>query len=215
MASLKKIVKNLLPNFILRPLQEANLSRQVNAWKNDGAPIPPPYTVKQFAVIQYQKKYRCTTFIETGTYLGDMIEAQKRRFDKLISIELAESLFQRSKARFVNDPHIEILQGDSGKVLPSIMKNINEPVMFWLDGHYSQGETAKGDLECPIIAEIDAILVTAPNKHPHVILIDDARDFIGKNDYPTIEGLDKYIKQINPAYQLEVKDDIIRFTIPI
>jgi hypothetical protein len=215
MGTFKKIVKNLLPDFVLRPLQEINLSRQVTAWKQSGGPIPPPYTVKQYAVIQYQKKYCCSTFIETGTYLGDMIEAQKRRFNKLISIELAESLFQRSKARFTSDVHIEILEGDSGKVLPSIMQHITEPVIFWLDGHYSQGETAKGDLECPIIAEIDAILVTAPHKLPHVILIDDARDFTGKNDYPTIEGLDKYIKQINPAYELEVKDDIIRFTIPL
>jgi hypothetical protein len=46
----------------------------------------------------------------------------------------------------------------------------------------------------------------------HVLLIDDARLFVDEDDYPTIEKLTKYVKNKNNNYQVEVKDDIIRFT---
>jgi hypothetical protein len=42
-------------------------------------------------------------------------------------------------------------------VLPLIIKDLNEPAIFWLDGHYSSGITAKGDKICPIFEELDSI----------------------------------------------------------
>jgi hypothetical protein len=46
--------------------------------------------------------------------------------------------------------------------------------MFWLDRHYSGGFTAKGEKDCPIIEELDAISNGSHLKHS--ILIDDAGD---------------------------------------
>jgi len=48
----------------------------------------------------------------------------------------------------------------------------------------------------------------------HVILIDDADDFIGKNGYPTLNEVQAILKRINPEYKVEVKDNIIRAYIP-
>jgi hypothetical protein len=45
------------------------------------------------------------------------------------------------------------------------------------------------------------------------LLIDDARCFNGEGDYPTINELKGYIKDKNENYKLEVKDDIICFTV--
>jgi hypothetical protein len=95
-------------------------------------------------------------------------------------------------------------------VLPLIIKDLNEPAIFWLDGHYSSGITAKGDKICPIFEELDSIFNNKPLNH--VLLIDDARLFVDEDDYPTIEKLTKYVKNKNNNYQVEVKDDIIRFT---
>jgi hypothetical protein len=151
--------------------------------------------------------------IETGTYLGDMVEAQKGKFKNIISIELSVSLFEKARNRFRNDKNVQILQGDSGKVLPNILKEISEPVIFWLDGHYSEGITAKGEKECPIFEEIDAIFDSLDLNH--VLLIDDARCFDGNGDYPTIDNLVDYVKSKNVKYSVEVKNDIIRFTIKL
>ena len=149
--------------------------------------------------------------METGTYLGDMVEAQKKQFKKIITIELGIELFNEAKKRFFNDKNVRIVQGDSGKVLPDILKGITEPAIFWLDGHYSEGITAKGDKDCPIFEELNAIFCNS--KYNHVLLIDDARCFIGKGDYPTIEELTDYIRGKNEKYNVEVKCDIIRYVI--
>jgi len=44
----------------------------------------------------------------------------------------------------------------------------------------------------------------------HVILIDDAREFTGANDYPTIDELRKFVGDSMPGFHLEVRDDIVR-----
>ena len=183
----------------------------LNEWQKKGCPIPPPDIVKQITVQEYQQKYGYTTLVETGTYLGDMVAAQKIRFKKIISIELGVDLFEMAQKRFNNDKNVIIVQGDSGKMLPKILNEIYEPVIFWLDGHYSSGITAKGDKECPIYEELDAIFNL--KKFNHIILIDDARCFIGSGDFPSVEKLTKYIKSKNENYKVELKNDIIRYVI--
>lgn len=187
---------------------EKKKKRQIEKWEKKGCPAPPPHVVKQNTITEYQQKYGPTILVETGTYRGDMVEAQKRKFKKIISIELGVDLFKKAQKRFINDKNVEILQGDSGKMLPTILKDINEPVIFWLDGHYSEWVTAKGEKDCPIYEELDAIF--ANQRFNHVLLIDDARTFNGEGDYPTIEKLAEYIKSKNAKYKVEVKHDIIR-----
>lgn len=180
-------------------------------WIKNGYTDPPPHIVKQMTIKKYQDKYRYDTIVETGTYLGDMVEAQKHNFKKIYSIELSANLYKMAVERFKDDFNVTIIQGDSGKVLPSILSNIHKPVIFWLDGHYSAGNTAKGNTECPILEEIEAIFKN--RKFNDILLIDDARCFIGVGDYPTIDQLTAYIKNKNSKYNVEVKHDIIRCTI--
>jgi len=162
-------------------------------------------------IAEYRDKYGYGILVETGTFMGDMVEAQKRRFRKILSIELGVDLFNEATRRFKNDKNVTIVQGDSGKVLPKILLEINEPAIFWLDGHYSAGVTAKGEKECPIFEELDAIFNS--KRFNHILLIDDARLFIGERDYPTVPQLTEYIKSKNEKYQVEVKNDIIRFVV--
>ncbi|MFX1338887.1 MAG: FkbM family methyltransferase, partial [Promethearchaeota archaeon] len=145
--------------------------------------------------------------IETGTAEGEMINATKNIFKKIYSIELDELLYEYTKKRFSKDNHISLYQGDSTKVLPTILSIIKKPCLFWLDAHYSGGITAKGNLETPIISELNSILDTKLN---HVILIDDARLFIGKNDYPTIKEVKELLMKKKSNWVLEVSNDIIR-----
>lgn len=178
-------------------------------WTKKGCPDPPPPLAKQNIIAEYQQKYGCKVLIETGTLFGDMVEAQKKRFNKIISIELSVNLLSKAQKRFKDYSTILILQGDSGKVLPEILQDINEPALFWLDGHYSGGITAKGDKDCPIFEELEAIFNSKINNH--ILLIDDARFFNGKGDYPSVDELDQYIRSKNENYQFEIKHDIIRY----
>jgi hypothetical protein len=206
--TMKKNLRLFLPQFMLNIRRRQIEMKQLKTWKENGCPTPSPHKLKQITITEYQKKYGYTTLVETGTFMGDMVEAQKRNFKKIISVELSIDLFEKAKRRFKKDKNITIMQGDSGKVLQRIIKDINEPIIFWLDGHYSHGITAKGDKECPIYEELDAIF--SKNNLDHILLIDDARCFIGENDYPTIKELTEYIKSKNEKCQVEVKHDIIR-----
>lgn len=208
---IKNFLRPFIPQAIFNKLKVEQQKKEFKTWQKNGCSVPSPHLLKQNTIREYQKMYGYTTLVETGTFLGDMIEAQKSRFDKIISIELSIDLFNRAVQRFKNDKHITLVQGDSGKVLSKILSDIKDPVIFWLDGHYSAGITAKGDKDCPIYEELDAILDN--NGLNHVLLIDDARDFTGTGDYPTIEELTKYIKSRNSNYKLEVKHDIIRYVI--
>jgi hypothetical protein len=178
-------------------------------WLKNGKPLPPPHIVKQLAIKEYAKRFRLTSFIETGTYQGEMIDAVKGTFDKIFSIELEKKLCEEACRKFDRYEHITILQGDSGEKLIEVLSQLNQPGLFWLDGHYSGGETAKGELDTPIMKELDSIY-----RHPlakeHIILIDDARCFNGEGDYPGIAALENSAKSAGFDC-FEVKDDIIRF----
>ncbi len=180
----------------------------MNQWVASGKPLPPPHEVKQVIIRDTQRLSGYQVLVETGTHRGAMIEAQKYNFEKLYSIELSDIFFEAATRRFKDDPQVTIVHGDSGEKLGSVVGELMEPAVFWLDGHYSYGDTAKGKLECPIYGELAAVL--QDQNRAHIILIDDARCFQGGNDYPTVEELTAFIQKTNPAYHLEVVDDVIR-----
>jgi hypothetical protein len=208
---IKKVLKPWVPEIILRKRKFMLQKKELLEWHYGGCENPPPNTVKQITIAYYQTKYSIPILIETGTYLGDMVEAQKNRFTKIVTIELSEKLFHDAKKRFSKDGNVTVVHGDSGRVLYEVLKDIKSPAIFWLDGHFSGGITVKGDKECPIFEEINAIFTTSDFNH--ILLIDDARLFVGHGGYPTIEELTKLIKTKNVKYQEEVKNDIIRFSI--
>lgn len=75
--------------------------------------------------------------------------------------------------------------------------------------YYSGGDTGKGELNTPIIKELEAIFA---NSKKHTILIDDARCFNGTNDYPKINTLKEYVLEKNSKLLFNVKDDIIHIS---
>jgi len=206
---LKTLFKNNLFYGILFNFRvKQNQNKEIKKWNSKGNPLPPPHEYKQRIITEYSMRFRLKTFVETGTFMGFMIEIMKYRFKKIISIELDQKLFESVTAKFLNEKKITILQGDSSKVLPVILKELNEPTLFWLDGHYSEGITAKGDLNTPILGELKSILTH--HVDDHVVLVDDARCFTGKNDYPTIAQLETYVRAHKQGLSFTVENDIIR-----
>lgn len=180
------------------------------AWHLTGRPAPPPPAIKHRVIRSYQREYGLGVLIETGTYMGDTVAALRKDFARIYSIELSRRLHTAAAARFAGDPSIHILAGDSSEVLPGILAGIDTPCLFWLDGHWSAGVTARGSRDTPIVAELDAVLrhrVTG-----HVILVDDARCFDGRGDYPALGTIRHQVASYDPTLVVEVKDDIIRIS---
>jgi hypothetical protein len=128
---------------------------------------------------------------------------------EIFSIELDETYFHNTQKRFAGYPNIHILQGQSGEMLPKVLKDIDKPCLFWLDAHWSGGSTAKAETQTPIVHEMQCIL-DHPRATEHIVLIDDARCFTGESDYPTLGELERFIRSFYPDCFFEVKDDIIR-----
>jgi hypothetical protein len=181
---------------------------QLCEWVRAGKPIPPPVKFKQQIVKEYAKRFRLRIFVETGTYMGEMVNAVKNRFDQIYSIELGLELYENTKRRFADKKNITIIHGDSGEVLDEVLGHVNQPCLFWLDSHYSGGITAKGEVETPIRRELSHIFNHSIASH-HVILIDDARLFIGEHDWPTIEEL-RNMSSSAGFDAFKVKHDVIR-----
>ena len=176
-------------------------------WELNGKPIPPPNKVKQETVARIAIEKDIDTLVETGTYLGNMIFAQRKNFKKIYSVELSPVFFEKAEKRFKSYKHIKILFGDSSDILPEILKDLKEPTLFWLDGHYSGGETAESN--CPVLNELEAI-TSSPIIHE--ILIDDARCFDGTKGYPSLKEIAQLLSRKVKKYELEVDLDIIRIS---
>ncbi|MFZ4454889.1 MAG: hypothetical protein ACOYOT_01580 [Bacteroidales bacterium] len=203
----KEAIYKKLPKWAFDIIKEIETQVEYSKWLKAGKPCPPNHSVKRVAIRKYQKESGYKTLVETGTYMGDMIYVQMNYFDELCTIELSEHYYKLAVERFKRFPKVKPYHGDSATKLGEITPKLNAPAIFWLDGHYSGGLTAKGASQCPVFGELDAILATP---HKHIILIDDARLFTGSNDYPTIEEVKLYLQRKNMKFDFSVEDDIIR-----
>lgn len=194
-------------------LSSLNLIRgfpEIYRWyKNAFSEFAPPL-IKRRILTSYLRSRGLKTFVETGTFTGDTLaEVAADQTVQAISIELADHYYRDAQRRFAGYQNVTLLHGDSGKLLPEVVDKLQAPALFWLDGHYSRGLTAKGALETPIRAELQAIFSSAITGH--VILIDDVRCFDGSHDYPHLDELLAFIRG-DGRYKAEVSTDILRLT---
>jgi len=116
-------------------------------------------------------------YIETGTYRGDGVREVLNDYENIISIELSEKWYQHNVEQFKDQSHVKILHGDSGRVLPVILKDIQEPVTVYLDAHFAGKFTAHGDEDTPLLAELEVLM---SREYDDIIIIDDIR-MLGKS----------------------------------
>jgi hypothetical protein len=116
-------------------------------------------------------------FVETGTNYGNTILGLYHYFRELHTIEIQESIYNNVayKANSYGIQNIQFYLGDSAIILPDILNRIPDPVIFFLDGHFSQGDTGRGSSDTPLLDELKNI-DKAHNKNS-VIIIDDYRMF--------------------------------------
>jgi hypothetical protein len=172
--------------------------------------VPPPHLIKQSVLKRYQEEYNLSILVETGTLYGDMLYAMRNCFERLYSIELSEELCEKARKRFSAFSKIEIIHGDSGEQIKHLLPKLAKPTLFWLDGHYSGGITARGSQDTPIFLELTHIFEA--NRKGDVIIIDDARLFGVDKAYPTISGITEFVHMHRPGAKISVDTDSIRIT---
>lgn len=151
-------------------------------------------------------KYPNSYFVETGSYVGDGIQmAIDAGFKKIYSIELKEMFYENCCLRFAFYPFVKLFLGDSSKVLPVVLDEIDAPATFWLDGHYSGSDTVKGKTNTPLLEELDHIAKHHINTH--TILIDDIRQFGTREmDFISLQEVIEKIQSMNPDYEFLFED---------
>lgn len=139
-------------------------------------------------------------FIETGTHTGSGItQALAAGFQIVRSIEFSDVFALQAKEKFKDFNNVHISQGDSGDILYNLIADLNEPVVFWLDGH--NGVFDKNAQNTPILRELEQIKRHHVKKH--TIIIDDMH-CAGKHlfDFITQQSIIEKILEINPNYRI-------------
>jgi hypothetical protein len=143
-------------------------------------------------------------FVETGAYYGDtIIKAIDSGYEEIHSIEINDFYYQKNKINFEINKNVYLHKGDSSLILFDIIKDINDQITFWLDGHYmSQDENQKENQTqskkiYPILEELN--LISLHKIKNHIIMIDDMCDVI---NYIDIEIIKEKILNINKDYKI-------------
>lgn len=175
------------------------------------AVVWPEGEYKRGMLQRIQKLYQCKYFVETGTYMGETPLKLHAQFDRLWTIELDDNLFNRAVQTLSPYPNITCVHGDSKDRLAEIVAQIDSPCLFWLDGHYSGGITALGEIQAPLVQEIQ-IIGKSPIKN-HVIAIDDISDFSAAEQNAPLSKVLETIEKINPQYKFYFDYDML-FALP-
>ena len=74
--NIKQILRQ---NFFINAYLKKN---RILQWINNGRSLPVPHDVKQLSVLYHALANNLDTLVETGTFLGDMVWAQRDYFEK-------------------------------------------------------------------------------------------------------------------------------------
>lgn len=146
------------------------------------------------------RKYLNPVFVETGSYQGRGIQsALGAGFKRIISIEKSEKYYKFCLMKFRHNRNVFLYLGDSVAWLPKILTGIPKSCTFWLDAHYSGGDTAPGPI--PILKELEII-----KAHPfrHTIMVDDMRLFRKGWMGVSAEDIEDSLKDYNIHYEFGV-----------
>jgi len=119
-----------------------------------------------------------STFVETGTYVGDTVKSIQPYFNDVHTIEISDYLYSRFFQEHPDYGNVTVHLGDSTKVIPNLLNQFDDKqqCVFWLDGHFSHGCTSKGDKDVPLLEECKSIDQLYKSDEG-IILIDDYRLF--------------------------------------
>ncbi len=156
-----------------------------------------------------QSAFGLDVFVEGGTYRGHTAKSMSETFKNVYTIEKSEKMYESSKTYLSDIPNITLLKGDTREHLPAILDE-NDNILFWLDAHWSGGNTYGEEDECPLLEELKIIFTREKN---YIILIDDARLFLAPppkpHDFANWPSLTDISKAIPQNWELIEFEDVL------
>lgn len=150
--------------------------------------------------------------VETGTFQGVTARSLADIFMDVVTIELSPEL-QAAAAQGLSDlPNVRSVQGHSAVLLREVAHAVT-PTLYFLDGHWSGGDTAGVEDECPVLDEIAAIGTGHPND---CLIVDDARLFTSSpppphraEQWPSLLQVFDALRALHPTHLITVLGDQI------
>ena len=179
----KKLKLPLKKKEIIKTFKEDLVKEKKN--KRNGILTQPKYVNKSMLAAMIGFKYKKKYFIETGTFIGQSTYNIKNMFKKIYTCEASKDLYRAAKKLFhlTKKNNIKIYLSDSKIMLKSLNKKIFDDSIFFLDAHYSKGNTSREFGICPLVDELKVIFSKSSKA---IIVIDDIRTMNGKNGYPKL-----------------------------
>lgn len=135
-------------------------------------------------VAELQAKLGLRRAVETGTWRGEGARRLAAVFPEVVTIELSTDLHADARYALAGNSQVRVLHGRSPDVLGSIVDAT--PSLYWLDAHWSNGDTAGRDDQCPLLEELAAI--AGGSTPDDCVLIDDAGHFLASPTRPFDPG---------------------------
>ena len=170
---------------------------------------PPPHFIKQSLLLRHGISK--SIWVETGTYLGQTTKFLSENFNFVHSIEPSKKCLRIARKNLRFSKNVALYEGTSEICFESICSSLKGDVCFWLDGHYSEGITFKGNVDTPILFELGTIKKYLENFSNIVILIDDIRtSHIDKENYPNLSFYVNWADSVGMNWIIELDSFIIK-----
>lgn len=143
----------------------------------------------------FAKYAHLDAWIETGSCLGRSIAiAVELGFQDIRSVEAQPERYEHCRNLFADKSHVRLWCGESIKVLPEMLSDLNTPALIWCDAHPSgAGSYEQGAQSENLILELT--IIARHHVAGHVILIDDLTS-----------DIDLFARTLFPSAQIHVHD---------
>ena len=186
-----------------------------------------PLNRKQKAklIIEYCKKHRIESYVETGAGQGETIRdivisraTKTSSVKNIYAIERDMECCSRLWREYDRYENLKVYQGDAAVQIKRLLEGdgpvIRLKTLFYLDAYEYSRADARKKISCPALKQIEAINIHELKKH--VIIMDNADLFCQKSavarhkkNWPTFDEVTAKIRLINKKYKIEIVKNMI------